>query len=517
MKKFTFFLLVLTLFFESTEGQVPLSFKYQTVIRNSAGQVIANQPVSLTMEILKGIETGPVVCSEIFDCITNEFGLVNLEVGSQDASGFEAIDWGAGPYFLRVSLNGTVLGTSELLSVPYALYAKNAGNGGFWIKQGNNIYYSQGSVGIGSGLINNSALLELSSSNKGFLPPRMTQEQMNAISNPADGLIIFCSDCGEDGDGVLAMHLYGSWYKFCTMCIGPAAPQESIHNATQTEITWKWHSVTGATGYKWNTVNDINSAIDLGADTSKIESGLACNTLYHRYAWAYSQSCNSQITQLTMTTLECTYGAPCPGMPTVEYEGKTYNTVLIGSQCWLRENLDIGVKVDGNANQQNNGIIEKWCYDNEDSNCELYGGLYQWEEMMKYSTTEGSQGICPNGWHIPADNELCELTTYLDPTVNCSTIGGTGTNAGYKLKSASGWNYSGNGNNESGFTGLPAGVGYLDHFEHLGNAGDYWSSTLQQNPGAYYWTTYYGNNIVGRYIVNLSWRDGISVRCLRNE
>jgi uncharacterized protein (TIGR02145 family) len=517
MKKSIVSFIVLFTIILSASGQVPLSFKYQTVLRDAAGVVISSQQVSLTLEILRGSGTGPVVCSETYECITNEFGLINLEVGSQDATAFEEIDWAVGPYFLRVSLNGNVLGTSELLSVPYALYAKNSGDGGLWMKVGNNIYYSEGSVGIGSGLIDNSALLDLTSTSKGFLPPRMTSEQMNAISNPADGLMIFCSDCGDEGGGAMVMHMYGVWYKFCTLCIGPNPPAESIHLGTQTSITWKWHPVSGASGYKWSITDDYSGATDLGTDTSYTQTNLLCGTEYRIYIWAYASACNSSSTELTMSTADCNYGTPCPGMPTVEYEGHTYNTVLIGSQCWLKENLDVGVRIDGTQDQINNGIIEKYCYDDDPGNCEIYGGLYKWEETMKYSTIEGSQGICPNGWHVPSDAEWCTLTTYIDEAVNCNIIGDTGNEACLKMKSSNGWFLGGNGTNETGFTSLPAGVHFPTHYQSIGLGIDFWTSTLQSNPGAYYWVNYYTNDFAGKYILDLDWNCAVSIRCLRNE
>lgn len=517
MKGFISTLAVIMLCIITVYGQAPMSFKYQTVLRDSDGNVIANQEVSMTLEILRGSAFGPVVCSETYTPVTNEFGLVNLEVGSQDASGFNAIDWAVGPYFLKITVDGIVMGTSELLSVPYALYAQNSGNQGFWIKQGNNIYYTQGNVGIGSGLINNSAILELTSSTKGFLPTRLTHEQIQAISNPANGLIVFCTDCEADGLGALSMYMYGGWYKFCATCLGPTAPAESTHDTTQTEITWRWNIVTGAMGYKWNTTPDYNTAIDLGTNNFKVETGLACGTDYTRYVWAYSPSCASQPTELNQTTANCIFGNTCPGIPTVEYEGHVYNTVQIGPQCWLRENLDVGVQVDGSLDQLNNGLIEKYCYNNEPTNCEIYGGLYQWEEIMKYTEVEGAQGICPNGWHIPTDGEFCQLVTSLDPTVDCSDIGITGTTTGYKMKSTNLWNDGGNGNNQTGFTGLPGGVRYPTNFNWMGYACDMWTSTLQSNPGAYYWVLGSGTNGIGHYIVNLNWYSGISVRCLKDE
>jgi uncharacterized protein (TIGR02145 family) len=87
-------------------------------------------------------------------------------------------------------------------------------------------------------------------------------------------------------------------------------------------------------------------------------------------------------------------------------DNQEYNTVKIGNQCWMAENLNIGTKIDAPASQANNGVIEKYCYNNQESNCGQCGGLYQWNEMMNYSAIESSQGICPDGWHVPSDNEF---------------------------------------------------------------------------------------------------------------
>jgi len=118
-------------------------------------------------------------------------------------------------------------------------------------------------------------------------------------------------------------------------------------------------------------------------------------------------------------------GSPCPGNPTIVYGGQTYNTVQIGAQCWLKENLNIGTKINGTVNQNNNSIIEKYCYGDLESNCNIYGGLYQWNEMMQYVTTAGVQGICPAGWHVPTDDQWATVATFL---------GGEGL-AGGKMKS----------------------------------------------------------------------------------
>jgi hypothetical protein len=153
MKRFISILLAVALYAVTASAQAPQSLKYQTVVRNANGEIIANQPVNITLSILQGSTTGTSVCTELFQPTTNEFGLVNLEIGSQDPFSFSAINWANGPFFIRVSLDGNVMGTSQLLSVPYALYAEQSGNAGgneLWSENGSKIYYNGGNVGIGT-------------------------------------------------------------------------------------------------------------------------------------------------------------------------------------------------------------------------------------------------------------------------------------------------------------------------------------------------------------------------------
>ncbi|PLW94296.1 MAG: hypothetical protein C0592_03265, partial [Marinilabiliales bacterium] len=77
---------------------------------------MANQNVSVEIRILQGSSTGTQVCDETFATTTNDFGLINLQIGSQDPTSFAAIDWANGPYWIEVSLDGTLFGTSQLVS-----------------------------------------------------------------------------------------------------------------------------------------------------------------------------------------------------------------------------------------------------------------------------------------------------------------------------------------------------------------------------------------------------------------
>ena len=107
-------------------SQAPQAFNYQAVIRNTDGTIKANETVDVQISILQGYTDGPSVYKEIHNTETNQLGLVNLIIGEGTTSDdFSSIDWTSGPYFLEITVNGTALGTSQLQSVPYALYARD--------------------------------------------------------------------------------------------------------------------------------------------------------------------------------------------------------------------------------------------------------------------------------------------------------------------------------------------------------------------------------------------------------
>jgi len=189
-------------------------------------------------------------------------------------------------------------------------------------------------------------------------------------------------------------------------------------------------------------------------------------------------------------------------------DGKKYQTVQIGTQCWMAENLNVGILIDGNSNQTNNSTIEKYCYNNSESNCTIYGGLYQWDEMMNYSTTAGAQGICPPDWHLPTDAEWTTLTTYL---------GGESV-AGGKMKEAgtTHWNSPNTGaTNASGFTGLPGGLLYDGIFYNIGSYSFFWSSTEYDIYKAWDIDLYFSNPEVGHSNHHKE-HHGFSVRCIKD-
>jgi uncharacterized protein (TIGR02145 family) len=202
---------------------------------------------------------------------------------------------------------------------------------------------------------------------------------------------------------------------------------------------------------------------------------------------------------------------------------KIYKTVLIGSQCWMAQNLNYGTRVNGSLDQTNNGITEKYCYNDLESNCDVYGGLYQWFEQMNYSPSStsnpsGVQGICPAGWHVPSNTEFCQLLNFLGEPYGCEG-GWSQTETGGKLKEAgtTHWAAPNTGaDNSSGFTALPAGARNYNGsaFIALSQAGVFWTSYFHSYGTAWYLGLYSDNAHFLQFNTDLN--QGHSVRCVKD-
>ena len=184
-----FTVLATVLIAASMLAQSPENISYQAVIRNSSDQLVSNIQVGMQISILQGSVNGTSVYSETHSPTTNASGLISIEIGG--GSGWDAIDWSSGIYFIKTetdpegAANYTIVGTSQLLSVPYAFHANTVENdevddadadptnelqsisingdkitlsdgGGvisidtsYWQKNGNNLYYNSGDIGVG--------------------------------------------------------------------------------------------------------------------------------------------------------------------------------------------------------------------------------------------------------------------------------------------------------------------------------------------------------------------------------
>lgn len=233
--------------------------------------------------------------------------------------------------------------------------------------------------------------------------------------------------------------------------------------------------------------------------TAQADSLVVFNDIMGKKVFTNLPNISSQITEFGDLTVERYW----PGLPTVTYAGKIYNTVKIGSQCWLRENLDVGIMIPGSREQTNNGVIEKYSYNNDSNYCKILGGLYSWNEAMAYSTVPGSRGICPPGFHIPTATEFEELIA----TVN---------NSGNSLKDKGQGIFSGIGSNISGYSGLLAGYRFIDgnYWNYTANA-MFWSSTLDESSNAYSIFLFMSTDNIAINSKLLNY--GYSIRCIKDE
>ncbi|MFC2118455.1 FISUMP domain-containing protein [Bacteroidota bacterium] len=387
MKNISIFILFILVICFKGISQSPQSLNYQAVARNIDGSVIAESQIGIKISIIESSSSGTVLYSETFNKTTNILGLFSLEIGRGESDDvFSAIDWSTpSSKWIRVEVdieggNNYILnGTSQLLSVPYSLYANQSG----------------------------SSLTPLRS---------MTDAERDEIDNPVSGSVIFNSTTEN-----INVFKSGSWWE-----------------------------LTG----------------------ERIIGEFTCGDSF-----------------------------------VDERDSKEYPTVKIGNKCWMAKNLDVGTMINGSINQTNNDIIEKYCYNNDANNCNTYGALYQWDELMSYSKTPGVKGICPEGWHIPSDIEWQEMEISIGLTEIEAQRNNAwrGTDQGAQL---------GNGGS-SGFNALYSGrrvVGGL--YSAIGSYEYVWTST---EINEYAWRRCL--NIVDPKIGR--WNTfpktyGMSVRCVKN-
>ncbi len=186
----------------------------------------------------------------------------------------------------------------------------------------------------------------------------------------------------------------------------------------------------------------------------------------------------------TTYTFQFATNIPCIGVPTVDYEGQIYNTIQIYSQCWFKENLNAGIMLPSSQSQTNNNTIEKYCMGDDESICDIMGGLYYWNEMMAYTNETGGQGICPEGWHVPDDMDWQILEGVVDSGFGVgdsewNNYDWRGTDAGGNLKQIGTelWEPPNTGaSDEFGFEAIPGGYFIQGGFWGPGFKAYFWSS-----------------------------------------
>jgi len=274
-------------------------------------------------------------------------------------------------------------------------------------------------VGIGTNNPHSSAELDVNSNKRGLLPPRLSMSERDSIENPADGLMIYCTDCDTSGQPQ-----YFNGERWCNM-LGGAASSILVANLPSVNIG----------GQIWSSVN---------LDVVSYQNG-------------------DPIPQVT--------------------DPVQWSNLTTGAWCW---------------------------YNNDSATyATTYGRLYNWYAL------NDPRGLAPRGWHIPTNSEWDILTKFLDPTVDTTIAGYTGTTIGNQLKTTTGWFNSGNGNDNYGFSALPGGNrNAIGTFEFVGSFGFWWNASSYDVTRSWYRYLDYGYSDMLRYYNNKS--NGFSVRVVKN-
>jgi len=205
--------------------------------------------------------------------------------------------------------------------------------------------------------------------------------------------------------------------------------------------------------YSGNGVNSLTSMFD------PLVAGVGIHTV--TYTYTNSELCTAtsslNINNHDATLVNCSN----PSFNDIR-DGQVYPIVQLGSQCWFAANLNYGIMSNSSDPQTDNCTNDKYCLNNSEANCMLYGGLYQWDEMMRHGPAmDGHQGLCPPGWHVPDNAEWAVLFDFY----------GGQSEAGTSLK------IPGPGS----FNTLLGGVLYQDHTA--------WSYYLPDFTATFFWTS----------------------------
>jgi len=445
--------------------------------------------------------------------------------------------------------------------------------------------FSQVSINTDGSAPHNSAMLDVKSSGKGILVPRMSDAQRDAISNPATGLLIFCttdnlfySNTGTPSAPSWSI-ISSQWvrdesdifYPGGNVGIGTlySSHRLMVSNSVSNNVIRLTGMESYGAGAKLNfgdvdlvylseDVDDnlliyangrtaiMGGKVGIGTTTPEDAAALEVSSTSRGFLpprmspaqrdaiisppaglMIFNTSANSIEFYTGTGWFNVAYsalpdGSPCPGAASFVYGGQTYNTVKIGLQCWMKENLNIGTAILGGLDQSDNGIIEKYCYDNDPAQCTVYGGLYQWNEMMAYSSSSnsnpsGRQGICPPGWHVPSDAEWCQMETHLDPAVICGGSGSAIAGGSLKETGETHWLSPNEGaTNSTGFTALPGGRrnSFGTMFSNKAFYANFWTAFENSDDLSVYRGLHY--SYISIYRGNWYKIGGMSLRCVKD-
>ena len=516
-------------------SQAPQRINFQSVLRNTNGEVVSNRTVSLRISILSGSITGQAVYVETHARTTDAGGLMNLQIGAGTApsTDFATINWGNSTHFIQLEADFSggnsyvVLGAQELMSVPYALYATKTDTSVLNLT-------SRFSTKLN---VTDTSLLNLTT---------RFSTKLNSSDFPAGsaiGNIMFFNGSswvilapGAEGHSLNMSSGSPVWGNGTTSIVlaGPASSSLTLRlDSLMAIIT---HATSNATGLGTTIGLPEGVTAALSGNRLTISGSPSASGTFNYAIPITGTSVSSDTARGTILV------SACGSVSSVsDVDGNAYTSVSIGKQCWTVQNLRVrryndltAIPFDATGSLVPNipthypGMSPTWqnltkgahtIYAHDStattpSNLTTYGYLYNWYAVKGIATTGSTdyKNICPTGWHVPIDADWTTLTTYL---------GGTLVASG-KMKEVIRdctimlWNTPNTGaDNSSGFTAIPGGYrGYSGIFRDIRNNAIFWSATEYDSLNAWNRSLSYGVSLVDRD-PDLK-TVGASVRCLRN-
>jgi len=478
----------------SVFAQAPEKMSYQAVVRNSTDQLVINQGIGMQISILQTTATGTAIYVETHNTATNTNGLVTIEIGNGnvESGDFTTIDWANDIYFIKTEIDPTVAGgatytitgTSQLLSVSYALHAKTAENITGGINETDPVYISSQAYNITAGDITN--LSHLSNTNTG-------DQDVSGIALNEQAIQDTASQIRADFPDVSGF----------------------ISNETDPFYT-AWNKDYADLTNKPNIIDSITTVIDtttqfVRSETQNLSDVLSENNdggeiQIKNIANPTDQQDAVTLYYLENKIFELEFNL---GKDTIaDCEGNYYEIVKINEQYWFAENLRTRHYCNGNLITK---VIDNTMWSN------LSSGAYCWPQNdsvnyndrgVLYNYYVGETGnICPDGWHIATKLEYEELINFLNPS------------AANKLKE-SGYIHWGSFNNSgatnsSGYTALPGyrgsdGSFNVDDDKH----GMIWTST--ENNVSENWGIRFDNYSSNVIIHTADKKHGYYIRCIKD-
>ena len=557
--------------------QSPQKISYQAVIRNAGNILIADKTVGMKISILKSTATGTAVYVETQTPKTNVNGLVSIEIGGGSVvSGiFSAIDWSSGPYYLKTETDPaggtsyTITGTSQLLSVPYALYAGKAegaadledlnhlrqrmlnleeifyrqlpapseGLKAFYPFKGNaNDFSGNGWDGTVNGATLTTDRFGITDNAYHFTGTSSISTQFPGVTGGGDRSISFwakipageaggsCCYYGSTGNGAFfnpgvfaqtTPHVHLDISNAYLDCSAPNANDGTWHHFVFIFSTQSGTSLNGVRVYYDG--NLLSGYTGNNFTAYPINTGTTAKFTIGGKTGATSQMSIDDLRFYNRVLegteiLQLYYETEYTGQAFVnDADGNTYKVVKIGDQVWMAENLKTTRYNDGTAIPY---VTDASAWINLTSPAYCWynndiGNKSVYGALYTWYTVKTGK-LCPSGWHVPTDAEWTILENHL----------GGSTVAGGKLKETGTehWiNPNTDATNESGFTARPGGWrdGFHAGSANLGYIGIWWSS-LENTPDAPWFRKIYNSYGI---IERPSPGDpsfGLSVRCLKD-